>query len=447
MLFSYVAADIIHNIFSMCIKNLFIRNRILFKKMIYQPILVIHKNKKTKRGTTLMKKHELLAKSRETMMAAVQIYNNPQISFKSETFITLSIIAWTYLLHAYYANQNIDYRYSENHGKRKKYHKTKYGAYKHWELERCLNEEHCPLDVNTIQNLKFLIGIRHEIEHQMTKKIDSSISAKLQACSINYNFYIKKLFGNIFGVDQELGMAIQFSPIEIEQKSTLFHNEKLADNIKNFITDFEDTLTPDELGNTHYAYRVVFARLDGKHVNRETDEVITFLPADSPEAQKINAKYTLIKETEKKKYLSKDIVTMMRKKGYTWFSTGHMTKFWKTKLGTRDQYGIFIAGNQWMWYENWLPIIEEYCQETQKELDKKTEKEYLPNEIVRIMQQKGYTHFRTYDFIKLWQENLKIDKNNTEYGSFGKYNNFYWKESFIPIVEKYCQEYSIKFKK
>ena len=52
----------------------------------------------------------------------------------------------------------------------------------------------------------------------MTKKIDASISAKLQACSINYNFYIKKLFGHVFGVDQELGLAIQFSPIEAEQK-------------------------------------------------------------------------------------------------------------------------------------------------------------------------------------------------------------------------------------
>lgn len=43
-----------------------------------------------------MKKTELLIKSREAMMSAVQLYNNPQITFKSETFITLAIIAWTY---------------------------------------------------------------------------------------------------------------------------------------------------------------------------------------------------------------------------------------------------------------------------------------------------------------------------------------------------------------
>lgn len=240
-----------------------------------------------------MKKTELLIKSREAMMSAVQIYNNPQITFKSETFITLAIIAWTYLLHAYYANQKIDFRYYHMKGKKKLYDKTKYGAYKHWELERCLNDDKSPIDPVTAQNLRFLIGVRHEIEHQMTKKIDSSISAKLQACSINYNYYIKKLFGDVFGVDQELGLAIQFSPIEAEQKEQLYSNEKIANNVRNFITAFEDSLSEDELGNTHYAYRVVFARVDGKRINSTTDQVITFVPADSPEAQGLNAAYTL----------------------------------------------------------------------------------------------------------------------------------------------------------
>ena len=45
----------------------------------------------------VLKKHELLIKSREAMLAAVQIYNNPQITFKSEIFISMASIAWTYL--------------------------------------------------------------------------------------------------------------------------------------------------------------------------------------------------------------------------------------------------------------------------------------------------------------------------------------------------------------
>lgn len=47
-------------------------------------------------------KTELVKKAREAMLAAVQIYNNPQVTFKAESFITLAVIGWTYLLHAYY---------------------------------------------------------------------------------------------------------------------------------------------------------------------------------------------------------------------------------------------------------------------------------------------------------------------------------------------------------
>ena len=54
--------------------------------------------------------NELVKKSREAMLTAVQIYNNPQIDFKSELFIVTTVIAWTYLLHAYYRKHKIDYR-------------------------------------------------------------------------------------------------------------------------------------------------------------------------------------------------------------------------------------------------------------------------------------------------------------------------------------------------
>lgn len=393
-----------------------------------------------------MKKTELIVKSREAMMAAVQIYNNPQITFKAETFITLSIIAWTYLLHAYYANKKIDFQYFHMNGKKKIYDRTKHGAYKHWELERCLDEKQSPIDSITTQNLKFLIGLRHEIEHQMTKKIDSSVSAKLQACSINYNFYIKKLFGDLFGVDQELGMVIQFSPIEAEQKESLLHNEKIADNVRNFITSFEDTLTDDEIGNTHYAYRVVFARIDGKRVNGETDEVIKFLPADSPQAQGLNAKYALIKELEKKKYLSKDIVNIMRSKGYDWFNVGEMTSFWKNTLKSRDKYGIYVTNNQWMWYENWIPVIERHCQELQANMDCQTERVYYPKDIVEEMKKNGYARFNTWWFNKFWEYELQIDKDNTDYGYYDKYHRFVWKESFLPFVREFCEKNATRLK-
>ena len=71
-------------------------------------------------------KTELVKKAREAMLAAVQLYNNPQVTFKAESFITLAIIGWTYMLHAYYRSIHVDYRYYRVVGKKKVYDKTKY---------------------------------------------------------------------------------------------------------------------------------------------------------------------------------------------------------------------------------------------------------------------------------------------------------------------------------
>ena len=161
-------------------------------------------------------KSELIAKARESMLCAVQIFNNPNIIFKSESFIVLSNIAWTYLLHAHYRGAKIDYKYYKRHGKKKKYDETKRGAHKYWELERCLEEVTSPIDKVTTSNLKFLIGLRHEIEHQMTTRIDDYLSARFQACCLNFNHYIKKLFGHDMGIDKYLSFSLQFSSITEE---------------------------------------------------------------------------------------------------------------------------------------------------------------------------------------------------------------------------------------
>src|SRR5271156_1387507 len=83
-------------------------------------------------------RHELIVKSRGAALAAVQIFNNPQVTFKSEIFIVLMNIAGTYLLHACNRKQGIECRCFEERGNHRRFDHTKSGAYKYWELERCL---------------------------------------------------------------------------------------------------------------------------------------------------------------------------------------------------------------------------------------------------------------------------------------------------------------------
>ena len=46
------------------------------------------------------------------------------------------------------------------------------------------------------------------------------------------------------------------------------------------------------------------------------------------------------------------------------------------------------------------------------------------------MKQKGYSKFNTWWFNTFWEYDLKLDKNNTVHGHFGKYNRFVWHIQF-----------------
>ncbi len=310
-------------------------------------------------------KTELLTKSREAALAAIQIFNNPSIGFKSEAYIVLMIIAWTYLLHAYFRDKKIEYRYYKQIGSRKKFNKTKYGAYKCWELEQCLNNEKSPIDKDTSNNLKFLIGLRHEIEHQMTTKIDDILSARFQACCLNYNTYIKKLFGNNKGIEKQLAFSLQFSSISEKQKSLLEEHPELPPNIRKYIINFDENLANDEFQSNKFSYRVLFVP---KLVNRkgQADRVIEFIPSNSSLAENINKEYAVIHETEKKKYTAKQIVDLMHQEGYGEFRMYDHIKLFQqlSAKDTKHGYGVLVANKDWRWYEKWVTKVREHCAKT-----------------------------------------------------------------------------------
>jgi hypothetical protein len=306
---------------------------------------------------------ELLTKSREAALAAVQIFNSPLITFKSESFIVLMNIAWTYLLHAHYRAGKIEYRYFQQKGKNRVFDKTKSGAHKHWELERCLNEKQSPLDKDTANNLRFLIAIRHEIEHQMTSRLDSSLSAKFQACCLNYNQYVKKLFGEQYGIDKHLAFSLQFSSISSEQASALPSPEDMPSHIRAFIEGFEGQLSDDEFNSPRFAYRVLFV---AKTANKkgQADQVIEFVKADSPLAQDVNKAYTVIKETERPKHLPSGIVKLMKEKGFKQFTMHDHTTLWRSEdaKNLAKALGVMVQ-KTWYWYDTWVDQVTKHCQE------------------------------------------------------------------------------------
>jgi len=303
--------------------------------------------------------NELLVKSREAALSAVQIFNSPLITFKAEIFIVLMTIAWTYLLHAYYRNKKIEYRYFDQKAKKRIFQKTTAGAHKFWGLERCLDYKHSPIDADSANNLRFLIGIRHEIEHQMTTKLDASFSAKFQACCLNYNEYIKSLFGEKYGIDKYLSLSLQFSSISKEQIDSL--PSSMPAHIKAFVEGFEGGLSAEAFNNPKFAYRVLFV---AKTANRkgQADQVIEFVPSDSEFGKNVNSAYTLIKETERKKYLPGNVLKIMADEGFGRFMMNDHTEFWKSQDAKNPAKGLgTLVEGKWYWYESWIEKVREHC--------------------------------------------------------------------------------------
>jgi len=313
-------------------------------------------------------KNELLCKSKESMLAAVQIFNNPNIQFKSESFIVLAIISWTYLLHAYYRSKGIEYRYFKQGNKRRRFDLTKCGAYKYWELERCLDTSDSPIkNVAVYSNLKFLIGIRHEIEHQMTTKIDNFLSARFQACCLNYNEYLKNLFPGQEGIERDLSISIQFSSFSENQFVQLISSKELPLNISTYIENFDNNLPEDIFNDTKFALRVVFTH---KLVNRkgQADKVIEFISPGSELSKNLNKEYYVIKDREKPKYLPKQICNEMQKLGYIKFTIHQHTKLWQRE-NAKDSvkgFGVSVAGH-WYWYDSWKTFVKKHCEENRSE--------------------------------------------------------------------------------
>ena len=316
-------------------------------------------NGKIKQRRFRSKKDELLKKSREAMLAAIQVYNNPLITFKSESFITLAIISWTYLMHAFYKKEAIDYRYySETRGK-KRFDKTKHGAIKHWDLERCLDEKHNPLDPSSVHNLKFLIGIRHEIEHQMTSNIDEFIGAKLQACVLNYNYYIKKLFGQKWSIDKELSMSISIG--EIDPTSAKIQSQGINPNVQRFISEFETKISDSITSDKRYSYRILYIPVNA---NRKglADKTIQFVKLNPGQEDKIKD-IVVFKDREKPKFKPKKIVEIMKSEGFNDFTIHKHTKIWqelKNKGEDLSRFRVQMSDGSYYWYENWIDYVRQF---------------------------------------------------------------------------------------
>ena len=305
---------------------------------------------------------QLLEKSREAALNAVQTFNNPLTTFKTEAFIVLMVIAWTYLLHAHYRRQGVEYRYFEipEGSKRRKFCRTKSGAFKYWELQRCLNEKACPLDGPTKSNLRFLIGLRNEIEHHQSTGVDEAFTGRYIACLLNYEREITQLFGNRYTMAENMLHALQFRDLT-SPPATDEDIKPLPSSVAKYMGHFDSDLPLAEYQHPHFSYRVIFVRKLTNNI-AQSDRAFEFIGSDTDLAKEIDNQYWVQKEVERPKYLPSQVVQLIKQEGYSNFGMHQHTLLWK-KLGTKQPskgYGVLVA-NTWYWYERWVDEVRKHC--------------------------------------------------------------------------------------
>jgi hypothetical protein len=303
-------------------------------------------------------KHALLAKSREAALTAVQTYNNPLVKFKSESFIVLMMIAWTYLLHAYYARIEVDYRHKNTDpGTKRVYARTPEGGFKYWELSMCLKVAECPLDSGTVNNLNFLIGLRHEIEHHRPPHLDDHVSGRYLACALNYDYWLTTLFGERYSLGDNVAMALQFRELRPMDNPTAV---KLPSAVSKYIEKFEGDMTQAEYDDPRFAFRLMFTR---KVVSKkgQADRAVEFLKPGDPGSENIEPDKVLIQDRERKKYRVKTVIRTVESAGYKFGKYEH-TQLWRTR-NAKDSakgFGAWVEG-EWFWYEQWVDECKAYC--------------------------------------------------------------------------------------
>ena len=292
---------------------------------------------------------QLVRSSREAALAAIQAYNNPLITFKTETFIVLMMIAWTYLLHAYYRGQAVDYRYFQMNGKRKAFERVD-GRFRTWELKRCLDSGVCPLDRDTKNNLTFLIGLRNQIEHSRATELDTFLSGRYQACALNYNYYIQNFFGGRFSVESSLAHSIQFAELSFQQVEAVADMEaRIPASLRSYIAQFDNALSDDEFSSERYSYRVWFTKkLTGKR--GQADHAIEFIDPNSEEAKTVPQEYWVQKEVEKPKFKASEVVRRAKEAGFASFGMHQHTQLWKSEDARNPAKGLGAeVSGYWYW--------------------------------------------------------------------------------------------------
>jgi len=249
-------------------------------------------------GKDSIKVKHLLQKARNAAILGVEFYNKPSVAFKSEGYITMMIIAWTALFHAYFLKNRIKpfYRKRTSGTKRPRFEKIivtlpggkKIKEYRWWDLSKCLDEYFKANSGDSVKkNIEFFIPLRNMIQHRYIPPLDDTIFGECQALLINFNNFIERHFGKRYSIKGSLSFSLQMAktPMNILEVSKDELKKYDANSIIEFIKAYRSSLTTEQFESSEYSFKAVLIQVKN-HKSRDTLPLKFIHEKDLTEEQK-----------------------------------------------------------------------------------------------------------------------------------------------------------------
>jgi Domain of unknown function (DUF3644) len=293
---------------------------------------------------------ERLIRAREAMVLAVTIFNSGMYKFKTEVFAVLANIAWTYLMHEFYARRGVSIFNSDG---------TTFA------LSNMLSRQDCPLSKGIKNNLLSLKTIRDEVEHKLLGRSDIQWLPLFQACCLNFDKTLVAWFGARATLQADLSGALQFSKLDLEHAAQVTAYDVPPD-ILALDANLKNGLNEEELNDLEYQFRVIYT-FDNASKGKSH---IQFLSPDSEqgkEVQNVLQKFKIADELYR--YKPGDVVRLVRKATKKKFSLNDHTDAWKKHKirppsnskapdKTDRQYCIYHpAHKDYTYNDTWLNLI------------------------------------------------------------------------------------------
>jgi hypothetical protein len=221
----------------------------------------------------------LLAKSRESALAAVRVYNDPVAGFRTETFIVLMVIAWNSLFQAVLERAGVDYYERDANGRqvlvdgRPRVKDT-------WALVNLALGD--PERAAMRANLDFFLKLRHLIAHRYLPALDPQVVGESQAMLLNYESFVVEQFGPESGLAERLSVPLQLSGFRNSAGLSALKRAQanLPVDVQTFLAQHRKEVSDEVLRSPEYALQIFFVPVTANR-DRSADAVVHFVrPGD-----------------------------------------------------------------------------------------------------------------------------------------------------------------------